>query len=104
MPSHAPEHSTAPNTPNYQAPMGLDSYLQVTTSNADLSHPSPSIPRSQPPPPQQQQYSYQHPSGSTQSAAQIRFIDSNPRPSKSPRHVAPPELPAVGAYNDYPAR
>ncbi len=30
----------------------------------------------------------------------MRFVDSNPRPSKSPRHVAPPEVPSN--YADYP--
>ena len=33
---------------------------------------------------------------------QTRFVDTNPRPSKSPRHVAPSELPSGAAYpSDY---
>lgn len=100
LPSHTEEHSTGPNTPSYQAPIGLENYLPVSHSNADISSSSTIIPRSQPAP---QQYTFQTPSNSSHSGSQIRFIDNNPRPAKSPRHVAPPELP-TSSYNDYSAR
>jgi hypothetical protein len=83
--------------------MGLDSYLQVNGSNPELSqNATPSNPRPQPP--SQQQYTFQPASNQSQGGSQIRFIDSNPRPAKSPRHVAPPELPASSSYSDFGAR
>ena len=105
-------HSTAPHTPSFQAPVGLDNYLQVSHSSADVnhSHAPTSIPRAQPPQQQQQQqqYTYQPISSSpAQLAAPIKFVDSNPRPAKSPRHAAPPErhntLPET-SYPDYGGR
>lgn len=101
-PTYLPPHtelSTASDTPGYQAPIGLDNYLPANHSNAGISQTSSTImPRAQPPP---QDYPFQTPSNTSQPGAQIRFVDSNPRPAKSPRHVAP-EL--SGSYGDYNAR
>ncbi|KAG4415211.1 hypothetical protein IFR04_011670 [Cadophora malorum] len=112
--AHTPDHTTGPNTPNYPAPsLSLDSYLQVHPSNnnnspSDLhsSNPPP-ITMPGPQPPLRQQYAY-HPPSSAPTSEPIRFIDSNPRPSKSPRHAAPPEvplpLPSNGNYSEYGSR
>jgi len=108
-PTHTPDHTTAPSTPNYAATsIGLDNYLQVSHSNQDLgqgnSHPPPTS-LAPGPPPIRQQYAYHHPPTSAPSAGEsLRFIDSNPRPAKSPRHVAPPELPSNAPYSEYGAR
>ncbi|KAH8766238.1 hypothetical protein BGZ57DRAFT_943380 [Hyaloscypha finlandica] len=94
--THTTDHTTAPNTPNYPAPsIGIDNYLQVNQSDPNLAHDTPSTIRLPPPP------SSEPPSSTT-----LRFIDSNPRPAKSPRHVAPPEVPsnAPQAYSEYSTR
>jgi hypothetical protein len=109
--THTPDHTTAPNTPNYPAPsIGIDNYLQVNHSDPNLaqssSH-SPATSLAPGPPPVRQQYAYHHPpSTEGGSSAPLRFIDSNPRPAKSPRHVAPPEVPsnAPQAYSEYSTR
>lgn len=78
-------------------------YLQVNHSNSNLSHsqsPTTTAPGSQPP---VRQYTFQN-SPVSPPAPPVRFIDSNPRPAKSPRHVAPPELPSNASYPDYGAR
>lgn len=89
LPSHTPEQRTAPNTPGYQTPLSIDNYLQV-------NQPSPTagsqLPIRQPP------YGYAMTSSPPQIVPQTRFVDTNPRPSKSPRHVAPSELPANPSY------
>lgn len=86
--------------------MALDSFLQVNhTSTADMAHsssPTTMMPRTQPQ--QLQQYSYQTVSSPAQSAAPIRFIDNNPRPAKSPRHIPPPASLPQPAYPDNGAR
>jgi len=111
LPSHPPEHSgsTAPSTPNFQAPMTLDSFLQVNPGPS--SNLSSGIPHSSPsqPPIRQQYASYTHiPTSSPPQVPQpgppLRFIDSNPRPTKSPRHVPPPEIPSNTQYSDYGTR
>jgi hypothetical protein len=51
--------------------------------------------------PNRQQYAY--PTPAPPAATPIRFVDGNPRPSKSPRHAAPPELPS-NTYAEYGAR
>ena len=109
--THTPDHTTAPNTPSYPAPsMGLDSYLQVNHSDPNLAQPSTHSPATSLAPGQpsiRQQYAYHHPpANEAQPPATLRFIDSNPRPAKSPRHVAPPEVPsnAPQAYSDYSTR
>jgi hypothetical protein len=112
LPSNPPEHTTAPSTPNFQAPMTLDSFLQanpinpVPSSNLSLSSPTagsqPAI---------RQQYTYNPTTSPQQNAPPLRFIDSNPRPAKSPRHVPPlqgptgaVELPSSTSYSDYGTR
>ncbi|KAH7378130.1 hypothetical protein BKA64DRAFT_249940 [Cadophora sp. MPI-SDFR-AT-0126] len=110
--AHTPDHTTAPNTPNYPAPsLSLDSYLQVNnTSNpqSDLhpsNQPSTAMPALQPP--VRQQYNY-HPPSSVPTNEPLRFVDSNPRPAKSPRHAGPPDiplpLPSNGTYSEYNSR
>jgi hypothetical protein len=107
--SHTPDHSTAPNTPNYPASsLGLTNYLQVNHSNPDLgqvnSH-SPATSLAPGPVPIRQQYTYHHtPTSAPTIGDPLRFIDGNPRPAKSPRHVAPPELPSNVPYNEYGTR
>ncbi|PVH73140.1 p53-like transcription factor [Cadophora sp. DSE1049] len=110
--AHTPDHTTAPNTPNYPAPsLSLDSYLQVNnTSNppSDLhSSNPPSTTMPAPQPPLRQQYAY-HPPSSAPTSESLRFIDNNPRPAKSPRHAAPPDvplpLPSNGSYPEYTSR
>lgn len=54
--------------------------------------------------PIRQQYAYNLSSSPPQMAQQARFVDSNPRPTKSPRHVAPTELPTNPPYQEYNAR
>ena len=67
----------------------MDNYLQA-------NQPSPTagsrLPIRQPP------YAYNMTSSPPQIVPQTRFVDTNPRPSKSPRHVAPSELPANTSY------
>jgi hypothetical protein len=53
--------------------------------------------------PMRQQYAYHPASAPPIGGPPIRFIDSNPRPAKSPRHVAPPELPASSYHSEYSA-
>lgn len=101
-----PDQSTAPNTPNYPAPtVGLENYLHVNQSNTDpshtSSHPPPVAMAPSQTPLRQQQYVYHPASAPPNGGPPIRFIDSNPRPAKSPRHVAPPELPP-GSYHGEP--
>lgn len=107
--SHTSDHSNTPNTPNYAtSAVGLDSYLQVNHSNSDLSHPSTHSPTATmsatQAPPIRQQYAYHPASAPAAGGPPIRFIDSNPRPAKSPRHAAPPELPSNTPYSDYGTR
>ncbi|KAF4624317.1 hypothetical protein G7Y89_g13855 [Cudoniella acicularis] len=110
--AHASDHSTTPNTPSYPAPaIGLENYLQVNHSNPDISqHPSSHSPTASlsatqaHPPSMRQQYAYHPASAPPTGGPPIRFIDSNPRPTKSPRHVAPPDLPANGPYSEYGTR
>jgi len=92
-PPHSSEHTPAPSTPNYQAPpppLSMDNYLQGNYSNSDnpQTHSlAATMPALAPP---VRSYTYQN--TTSPSGAPIRFIDSNPRPAKSPRHQAPPEL------------
>jgi hypothetical protein len=99
----AAEHSTAPSTPGYQAPLTMDSYLQMNQStqpNAGLSSPPSAVHQL----PIRQQYTYSPTSSPSQNGPPLRFVDSNPRPAKSPRHIAPPKLPSNTPYPDYNAR
>jgi len=105
------DHTTAPNTPNYQAPsLGIENYLQVSHSDPNLAQSSSHTPTPNLAPGQQlnrQQYAYHHSQNSeTPPSTNLRFIDSNPRPTKSPRHIAHPEVPsnAPQAYSDYSTR
>lgn len=78
-------------------------YLPVNHPNSDLSHsqaPNTTAPGPQPP---VRQYKFQN-SPISPPAPSVRFIDSNPRPAKSPRHVAPPELPSNASYPEYGSR
>jgi hypothetical protein len=98
--AHTPDRGTAPNTPSYPvSSASLESYLQVNNSSADLSHVvhSPSTTMA----PIHQQYTYN--TGTATTAEPLRFIDSNPRPTKSPRHIAPPTVPS-NVYPDYGTR
>jgi hypothetical protein len=100
--SHPHEHasSSGATAPGFQAPVALDGYLQSSHSHSssDSSH---SQSRSQAP--STQQYTYLPPTSSpAQLAAPIKFVDSNPRPSKSPRHVAPPERQLSLPESSYP--
>jgi hypothetical protein len=107
--SHISDHSNTPSTPSYgTSAVGLENYLQVNQSNSDLPHPSSHSPTTTMsathPPPVRQQYAY-HPASAPAAGGQpLRFIDSNPRPAKSPRHAAPPELPSNVPYSDYGTR
>lgn len=56
---------------------------------------------------QQHQFNYQHTtpsSAANPNANTIRFIDNNPRPSKSPRHNAAPELSISHSFSDFSSR
>ncbi|RAL67435.1 hypothetical protein DID88_008190 [Monilinia fructigena] len=92
-PPHASEHTPAPSTPNYQGPppsLSMDNYLQgnhASSENPQTHSPASTMPGPAPP---VRSYTYQN--TTSPSGAPVRFIDSNPRPSKSPRHQAPPEL------------
>ena len=55
------------------------------------------------PKPPIRQFTFQH-SPISPPGPPVRFIDSNPRPAKSPRHIAPPELPSSGPFPDLGAR
>ncbi|CZR60287.1 related to acid phosphatase [Phialocephala subalpina] len=91
------DHTTSPNTPSYPVPaVGMDNYLQVNNSTQDL-HANTHSPATVIPPPIRQ-YAY-HPSSGPGGE---RFVDNNPRPTKSPRHVAPPEIPS--SYAEYGTR
>lgn len=107
--THTPDHTTAPNTPNYPATsLGLANYLQVNHSNPDLAQASSQLPATSiapGPAPTRQQYAYHHtPTSAPITSEPLRFIDSNPRPAKSPRHVAPPELSSNAPYTEYGTR
>lgn len=83
----------------------MDNYLQVNQQNqgsSGLSHLTAPTGGSQLP--IRQQYAYNLASSPPQIVPQTRFVDSNPRPTKSPRHVAPAELPANTSYPEYGAR
>jgi len=77
---------------------GLESYLQLN-SNSDLSHVMHSPPTTMAP--IRQQYTYS--TGTATVSESLRFIDNNPRPTKSPRHIAPPTVPS-NVYPDYGTR
>ena len=108
-----PEQTTGPITPSYPASaISLDTYLQTSQAHPILASPHTQSPSSNaamsaPPIPGRNQHQYTFSSSAApaqqSSGAPIRFVDSNPRPSKSPRHVAPPELPAH-SYADYGTR
>lgn len=108
--AHTPDHTTAPNTPGYPAPsLALESYLQVNNNNStsDLHSTAPSITMPAPHLPIRQQYAY-HPPPPVPNPAndRLRFIDSNPRPAKSPRHTAAPEVLSHSSnnYSEYGSR
>ncbi|KAL2067667.1 hypothetical protein VTL71DRAFT_15763 [Oculimacula yallundae] len=112
--AHSSDHTTTPNTPNYAAPpLALDSYLQVNnhhnSSSTSELHSNPPSTMPLPPPSHRQQYPYHAPSSGPPNDS-LRYIDSNPRPSKSPRHVGPPEVgstsagPSTGNYSEYGSR
>ncbi|CAG8976964.1 hypothetical protein HYALB_00010946 [Hymenoscyphus albidus] len=104
---HAPDQSTAPATSSYPAPtVSLDSYLHVSQPNNTenthtSSHPPPVVMAPSQAPLRQSQYVYHPASGPPAGVSSLRFIDSNPRPAKSPRHVAPPELPTGSYHGEY---
>lgn len=103
--SHTSDHSNTPSTSSYgQSSVGLDSYLQVSHSNSELSHSPTATMSATQPPPIRQQYAFHPASAPVAGGPPIRFIDSNPRPTKSPRHAAPPELASNASYSDYGAR
>lgn len=85
----------------------MDNYLQVNQSNqpgSGLAHLGPPTAGPQIPI-RQQQYAFNITSSPPQMVPQQpRFGDGNPRPSKSPRHVAPSQLPPDTAYPDYGTR
>lgn len=83
----------------------MDNYLQVNQQNqtsTGLSH-MPSPPGGSQLP-IRQQYGYNMTSSPPQIVNQTRFVDTNPRPAKSPRHVAPSELPSSTSYSEYSGR
>ncbi|ESZ93682.1 hypothetical protein SBOR_5922 [Sclerotinia borealis F-4128] len=91
-PPNSSEHTPAPSTPNYQGPppsLSMDNYLQghhPSSENPRTHSPTSTMPAPAPP---VRSYTYQN--TTSPSGTPIRFIDSNPRPAKSPRHQAPPE-------------
>ncbi|KAF5879342.1 putative ndt80 like dna-binding family protein [Botrytis fragariae] len=92
-PPHSSEHTPGPSTPNYQGPppsLSMDNYLQGNHSSSE--NPQNHSPASTMPAPAPPVRSYTYHSTTSPGGAPIRFIDSNPRPAKSPRHQAPPEL------------
>ncbi|KAF7907286.1 uncharacterized protein EAF01_004873 [Botrytis porri] len=92
-PPHSSEHTPGPSTPNYQGPppsLSMENYLQGNHSSSE--NPQTHSPASTMPAPAPPVRSYTYQSTTSPSGAPIRFIDSNPRPAKSPRHQAPPEL------------
>lgn len=68
----------------------MDNYLQGNHSSSET--PQTHSPASTMPAPAPPVRSYTYQNTTSPSGAPIRFIDSNPRPAKSPRHQAPPEL------------
>jgi hypothetical protein len=100
-PQPPPDHTASSSTPTYSAPMGqLDSYLQIDRSNPDLQA---STIATMPPPLGRPQYGYGPSSAPPIPPSDaLRFIDSNPRPSKSPRHMQPPAVPSSNvSYSQY---
>ncbi|TVY27084.1 Transcription factor [Lachnellula hyalina] len=108
--SHTSDHTNIPSTPSYgnSSAVGLENYLQVNQTTTEIPHPSSHSPTATmsatQPPPIRQQYAYHPASAPVAGGPPIRFIDSNPRPAKSPRHAAPPELPSNAPYSDYGTR
>jgi len=103
--SHAVEQSTAPRKPNYPdtSSLGMD-YLQVNHSTPEPSHSHlPTTTIEGPQAPVRQQYPFK-PSSVSPTVPPVCFIDSNPRPAKSTRHVAPQDLPSIAPYTGYEAR
>ncbi|PQE22169.1 hypothetical protein CJF32_00004551 [Rutstroemia sp. NJR-2017a WRK4] len=100
-PPQSSEHAPATSTSSYQAPpMAMDSYLTSNHSSSELPHtqsPASSMAARTPP---VRAYTYHTTSSPT--GTPIRFVDSNPRPAKSPRHAAPPEL--NSSFSDFTAR
>ncbi|RFU26692.1 hypothetical protein B7463_g9641, partial [Scytalidium lignicola] len=107
-PQHISEQNPSPTNPSFPPPpYSMDSYLQANRTNQELpsSHSPPTtMPPPQQPPLHQQQSQYPYhpnPLPST-GAVPIRFVDSNPRPTKSPRHIGPSEAPS-SVSSSYPA-
>ena len=72
--------------------MGPDPYMQVQTSRSDLQHlHSPTSTMPGPVPPLGTQDAYHSPTGPPPPPNSMNYIDDNPRPSKSPRHMPPPD-------------
>lgn len=103
--SHGSDHSNTPNTPNYStsAGVGMENYLHVSHPSTDSHTPTATMSATQAPA-VRQQYAYHPASAPATGAPPIRFINSNPRPAKSPRHTAAPELPSNAPYSDYGTR
>ena len=73
----------------------------MNNSNSELSHSqSPATTIVLGPQTSVRQYTFQS-SPVSPPVPPPRFVDSNPRPAKSPRHVAAPELPSNAPYPKY---
>lgn len=103
---HSSEHSINTTTPEDCSPDTPQViYLHTSHSDPTLGSPSKSMVPSTAMPAlsslHRPQYQYPATPQPTSPAGHVgRFLDSNPRPSKSPRHGTPPQLPAV-SYTDY---
>lgn len=97
---HSDQH-TAATTPTYPPPqMTASSYMNHGESTDLPRLTTSSVIPTQPPvvtaPPRGQYYHTN--SSSPASALPLHFVDSNPRPAKSPRHAAPPDLSSINPY------
>ena len=81
---------------------GID-YFQVKHSQSDLSESQSPLTAASSSQPLARRYTFQSSPIST-SKPPLWFIDGNPRPTKSRRHVPPPELPLDAPYPGYGAQ
>ena len=99
--AHTPDRATAPDTLSYPVQTTVsENHIHVNRPNPELHHVAHSPATSMPPIPHQYAYSAGAP---TPILENIQFLDSNPRPTKSPRHAAPPEIPS-NMYTSYGPR
>ncbi|KAL3422713.1 transcriptional regulator vib-1 [Phlyctema vagabunda] len=100
---HQSEHNTA-SVPSYQPQSAVQTdYLHVSHSDSTYPPGTTVVSGTTMPAPQsisRSQYQYYPPPTTSSNPLPVRYVDSNPRPAKSPRHIGPPDLP-TNPYSEY---